>query len=72
MRPGEAVCYLNVPGSFYFLLLLFIMGNYRLKNVILYREMFKSFKIYIFKVCVKLHLNLTLKYGWKNKAKTER
>jgi len=34
-------CTLNVLGSFYLLLLLllFIMGYYRLKNVTLYREM---------------------------------
>jgi hypothetical protein len=60
-EPGEAVCYLHVLGNFYFLLL-FIMGNYRLKKSLYIGKCFiKVLKIYFIILCIKLHIKFNFK-----------
>ena len=49
------------------------MGNYRLKKSLYIDKCFiKVLKIYFLYYVLNYILNLTLKYGWRNKAEPER
>jgi len=55
------------------LFLITIMGNYRLKKSLYIDKCFiKVLKIYFLYYVLNYILNLTLKYGWRNKAEPER